>query len=557
MLFFIRRAIDYVTGPRLYRTYRVGHEEGKIYLPNMVESCSDNVIRSLSFFVNVGFYTSPIIIAVLGKRSHISFDGLISFTKFIAAVGVILISSLWIRGMGRYYNADYRIFLNDLSAIHSNLTRDNKRLLMRYDFDFGNWPIEWRMRDLQGDAKPHMYVDRSKPNASTMQRIKHLPGFVIGYIAAHTFGKFLVYPGSIGFLQYAMGSMLLQGRTRLIEEFGAERVKLETVNQKIVDIMVVDRRKSGHYPYKNVLVICTEGNAGFYETGIMTTPLEAGYSVIGWNHPGFGGSTGVPFPKQETEAIDTVLQYAIHQLKYDPSDIVLFAWSIGGYSASWAAMNYPELKSVILDATFDDLIPLAIAKMPPSMKLLIIRTLRDHMNLDNAEQLCKYPGPVLLVRRTRDEMITTSEVPDLQSNRGNDLLMKFLNYRFPRLLDDHVKNVLQSWLVADKIQRDSLLALYQVDQDYCTKVIGTFFKANPHLYPCIFGEGLKPEEKIRLTLFLANITMIDYNSTHCTPLPKQLFKLPWDPSQDTGFIKIDRDETSPESFEKIGFAGSD
>lgn len=39
------------------------------------------------------------------------------------------------------------------------------------------------------------------------------------------------------------------------------------------------------------LVICSEGNAGFYEIGIMVTPLKANYSVIGWNHPGFGGST--------------------------------------------------------------------------------------------------------------------------------------------------------------------------------------------------------------------------------------------------------------------------
>ena len=38
-------------------------------------------------------------------------------------------------------------------------------------------------------------------------------------------------------------------------------------------------------------MICSEGNAGFYEIGIMVTPLEAGYSVLGWNHPGFGGST--------------------------------------------------------------------------------------------------------------------------------------------------------------------------------------------------------------------------------------------------------------------------
>ena len=39
------------------------------------------------------------------------------------------------------------------------------------------------------------------------------------------------------------------------------------------------------------MIVC-EGNAGFYEMGMLTTPLDAGYSVIGWNHPGFWGSTG-------------------------------------------------------------------------------------------------------------------------------------------------------------------------------------------------------------------------------------------------------------------------
>lgn len=33
------------------------------------------------------------------------------------------------------------------------------------------------------------------------------------------------------------------------------------------------------------------GNAGFYEIGIMSTPLSKKYSVVGWNHPGFAGST--------------------------------------------------------------------------------------------------------------------------------------------------------------------------------------------------------------------------------------------------------------------------
>ena len=38
-------------------------------------------------------------------------------------------------------------------------------------------------------------------------------------------------------------------------------------------------------------VVTCEGNAGFYEIGAMATPLDLGYSVIGWNHPGFAGST--------------------------------------------------------------------------------------------------------------------------------------------------------------------------------------------------------------------------------------------------------------------------
>lgn len=41
----------------------------------------------------------------------------------------------------------------------------------------------------------------------------------------------------------------------------------------------------------DVLVITCEGNCGFYETGIISTPMSKGYSILGWNHPGFGSST--------------------------------------------------------------------------------------------------------------------------------------------------------------------------------------------------------------------------------------------------------------------------
>jgi pimeloyl-ACP methyl ester carboxylesterase len=41
------------------------------------------------------------------------------------------------------------------------------------------------------------------------------------------------------------------------------------------------------------------------------------------------------------------MQYAINKLGFMPDNIALFAWSIGGYSATWAAMNYPDISFVV------------------------------------------------------------------------------------------------------------------------------------------------------------------------------------------------------------------
>lgn len=82
---------------------------------------------------------------------------------------------------------------------------------------------------------------------------------------------------------------LIQGRSRLIESNHGERFKLRTYDGNTIDSMFIDRRINS--PNGRTLVICSEGNAGFYEIGIMVTSIEAGYSTLGWNHPGFSGST--------------------------------------------------------------------------------------------------------------------------------------------------------------------------------------------------------------------------------------------------------------------------
>lgn len=158
----------------------------------------------------------------------------------------------------------------------------------------------------------------------------------------------------------------------------ARRYKLATRDGNFIDTVFVDRRGINEPPQGRTLVLCCEGNAGFYEVGITATPIDAQYSVLGWNHPGFAGSTvsiplwsvnrsepfmqlikqenssnysnllisfqGIPFPSQEQNAIDIVMQFAIHRLGFRPQNIILYAWSIGAYTASWCAMNYPEIK---------------------------------------------------------------------------------------------------------------------------------------------------------------------------------------------------------------------
>jgi hypothetical protein len=71
--------------------------------------------------------------------------------------------------------------------------------------------------------------------------------------------------------------------------------------------MFFDRRETAN-PNGKILVITCEGNAGFYEIGFLGSPLDAGFSVLGWNQPGFGQSSGSPFPSQTTNAMDAVVQ---------------------------------------------------------------------------------------------------------------------------------------------------------------------------------------------------------------------------------------------------------
>ncbi|ELK25822.1 Abhydrolase domain-containing protein 16B [Myotis davidii] len=307
----------------------------------------------------------------------------------------------------------------------------------------------------------------------------------------------------------ALLPLLQQGQERLVERYHGRRAKLVARDGNEIDTMFMDRRQHPGSQGRGLrLVICCEGNAGFYEMGCLSAPLEAGYSVLGWNHPGFGGSTGEPFPQHDANAIDVVIKYALHRLRFPPAHVVIYGWSIGGFTATWATMSYPELGALVLDATFDDLVPLALKVMPQSWKGLVVRTVREHFNLNVAEQLCSYPGPVLLLRRTLDDVGSAS---------------------------------VTRWLRAGSLaQEAAFYARYHVDDDWCLALLRSY-RAHcedkqedeevwgPHglAFPWRVGQGLSSRRRRQLALFLARKHLKNVEATHCSPLEPEDFQLPW------------------------------
>ncbi|XP_028926739.1 protein ABHD16B isoform X3 [Ornithorhynchus anatinus] len=446
-------------------------------------------------------------------------------------------------------------------------------LTANYNYDFKSRPVDFRWDEINSNNSRHraltcvaaaagVWLLRSgstrlashgrvsrAPLLCGLHQIKELPGQLASYILAHSFGRWLIYPGSMCLMTKALLPLLLQGQARLVEQFHGRRAKLEACDGNEIDTMFMDRRgHPGPDGRGRQLVICCEGNAGFYEMGCLWAPLEAGYSVLGWNHPGFAGSTGAPFPQQDANAMDVVIKYALHRLRFPIDHVVVYGWSIGGFTATWAAMTHPDLGALVLDATFDDLVPLALKVMPSSWKGLVVRTVRRHFNLNIADQLCRYPGPVLLIRRTQDDVVTTKapggpgSPSEVEGNRGNRLLLRLLQHRYPHVMVPESVGAVNRWLAAANLaHEEEMYRHYRVDDTWCLAILKAYRdRAWPDggrgHFPWSVGVTLPPKKRRQLALFLARKHLKNVEATHCCPLEPEEFQLPWtlDAGPETG-----------------------
>ena len=417
--------------------------------------------------------------------------------EFVALISLFVFSLLYLlRGLGRARNPVYRKFITTLALdLKTCGEKQNYESTKSYDFDITYLP-------------PLYHQNKFK----LCPKISKLPKHHFDWLLSKIFSVF-VYPGSIRFSFYRNSRNHAKYRYQLTKSYKGSRVKLQCNSRQVLDTMYAVPSLMRH----NTLVIVCKGNYSFYESHGMTSWVRRGYPCIGWNHCGYGYSTGSPTGRQEKEAILTLVSYAVEVLGYPISNILLHGNSIGGFTACFAAAAFPDIHGLILEATFDDirnLIPALVPRFLP--RKLITRILRYCYDLDNISYLLQYRGPLTLIRKTED-ILMRSEPENLGSNRMNFVLLDVMKLRYGHLfINEDCFERVQLWLSAD------LGEICEIEKNFNRNPCVTYLEN----YNSLSQQETSLCFKKDLALFIATQLLKNQNSPHSSYLSSQFFEPP-------------------------------
>ncbi|KAK0180687.1 hypothetical protein PV327_003045 [Microctonus hyperodae] len=227
------------------RLYKLQETTWKSYEPNGFERWSDFVVTSFAAIWSISLHALPFIATLMYRRSTSLAENAYTISKFVVGAGAIIIASLAVRGCARVSNPTYLKFIKTLNKARQAYNYESKQDLLKYDFEFWAWPVDFRVDSLErSDGKPRVMLETKSTNIT--RRINEdlifaIPCEIISYIVANTIAIKLMYPGSMSLVNMAMRSTLLQGRIDLLD-IGGQRSKLITQSNLVIDTMFVDRR---------------------------------------------------------------------------------------------------------------------------------------------------------------------------------------------------------------------------------------------------------------------------------------------------------------------------
>ena len=275
-------------GPRLYYSYL----DGKLsaYIPNQTEARSDRYIRIVSRFWTL------FIIFFFSFCTLVPFGGLV-VPPFLTSLFILFL----VRGVGRFRNTTYRQFILDLNLDTRQCLQQREYTCTKYyDFDITTLP-------------PLFNQNQSRLTPNTPKPPTHPFDTCLASVLSC-----FVYPGSVRFSSYRASYDLAAARHNIISNFNGVRARLQCNSNQILDTLYAKPK----YLVPNLLAISCVGNLSYQELGGMNHWLRKGYAALGWNHCGYGYSSGSPTGRQEKEAILTIVSYAVQVLGYPHDRLV-------------------------------------------------------------------------------------------------------------------------------------------------------------------------------------------------------------------------------------------
>lgn len=83
------------------------------------------------------------------RRGYFIAESVASFAKVSTGIGLIVMISLCMRGLGRSKSRSYTKFAKVLQEVQQNKDKpDEKRKLQMFDFDFRDWPVDFSVHDV-------------------------------------------------------------------------------------------------------------------------------------------------------------------------------------------------------------------------------------------------------------------------------------------------------------------------------------------------------------------------------------------------------------------------
>jgi pimeloyl-ACP methyl ester carboxylesterase len=123
---------------------------------------------------------------------------------------------------------------------------------------------------------------------------------------------------------------------------------------------------------------------------------KLGISVLAYDYPGYGTSSGQPSENGCYAAIEAAYKYATETLGYQPGQITLYGRSLGSGPSSWLAEREP-VSGLIFDGAFT-----STFRVMTGIKLL------PWDKFDNYARLPNINSPILIIHGTHDRTVPFS-----------------------------------------------------------------------------------------------------------------------------------------------------